>query len=71
VSVFGIGDGQRGRGRIAIAPVDGGTETVNVKSQPEHGVRLIELDVFRQNGAFFTGNTYTKVQVVRKIRLVW
>jgi hypothetical protein len=33
-------------------------------------VRLIELDVFRQNGAFLTGNAYTKVQIVRKVRLM-
>lgn len=68
--VFGIGDGQRGRGRVAIAPVDGGTGAIDVESQPEHGVRLIELDVFRQDSPFLTGNAYTKVQIVRKVRLV-
>lgn len=70
MSVFGIGDGQRGRGRVAVAPVYGGTGAIDIESQPEHGVRLIELDIFRQNGAFFTGNSYTKVQIVRKVRLM-
>ena len=31
---------------------------------------LVELDVFRQNRALLTGNAYTKVQIVRKVRLV-
>ena len=70
MSVVGVGDCQRGRGGVAVAPVDGGTGAIDVESQPEHGVRLIELDVFRQNGAFLTGNAYTKVQIVRKVRLV-
>lgn len=69
--VFGVGDGQRGCGRIAIAPVDGGTEAVYVKTEPKHGVRLVELDVFRQNRALFSRDAYTKMQIVRKIRLVW
>ena len=71
MSVLRIGDGQRGRGGVSVAPVDGSTGAVNIKSQPEHGMRLVELDVFRQNGAFLTGNPYTKVQVVGKVRLVW
>ncbi|KMM41564.1 hypothetical protein RU61_02713 [Salmonella enterica subsp. enterica serovar Derby] len=70
MSVVGVGNGQRGRGRVAVAPVDGGTGAINVESQPEHGMRLIELDIFRQNGAFLTGNPYTKMQIVRKVRLV-
>ncbi|SSI90763.1 Uncharacterised protein [Klebsiella pneumoniae] len=70
MSVVGVGDGQRRRGGVAIAPVDGGTGAIDVESQPEHGVRLIKLDVFRQNGAFLTGNPYTKMQIVRKVRLV-
>jgi len=60
MSVVGVGNGQRGRGRVAVAPVDGGTGAINVESQPEHGVRLIELDVY----------PYTKMQIVRKVRLV-
>lgn len=68
--VFGVGDGQRGCGRIAIAPVDGRTEAVYVKTEPEHGVRLVELDVFRQNSALFSRDAYTKMQIVRKVRLV-
>ena len=68
--VFGVGDGQRRRGRIAIAPVDGCTEAVYVKTEPEHGVRLVELDVFRQNSALFSRDAYTKMQIVRKVRLV-
>ena len=71
MSVFGVSYGQRRCRRVAVAPVDGGTGAVNVKSQPEHGVRLIELDIFRQNSAFLTGDTDTKVQIVRKVRLVW
>lgn len=70
MSIFRVGDGQSRCGSVAVAPVDGGTGAINVESQPEHGVRLIELDVFRQNGAFLTGNAYTKVQIVRKVRLV-
>ncbi len=70
VSIFRVSDGQRGRGRVAVTPVDGGTGAIDVESQPEHSVRLIELNVFRQNGAFLTGNAYTKVQIVRKVRLV-
>ena len=70
MSVVGVGDGQCGRGGVTVAPVDSGTGAIDVESQPEHGVRLIELDVFRQNGAFLTGNAYTKVQIVRKVRLV-
>ncbi len=61
VSVVGVGDGQRGRRRVPVVPVDGRTGAIDVESQPEHGVRLVELDVFRQNGAFLTGNAYTKV----------
>ena len=61
MSVVGVGDRQWRRGGIAVAPVDGGTGAIDVESQPEHGVRLIELDVFRQNGAFFPCNAYTKV----------
>ncbi len=53
MSVFRVGDGQRGRRRVPVAPVDGRTGAIDVESQPEHGVRLVELDVFRQNGAFF------------------
>ena len=70
VSVFGVGDGQCGRGSIAVTPVNSGTGAINIESQPEHGVWLIELDVFRQDGAFLTGNAHTKVQIVRKVRLV-
>lgn len=70
VSIFRIGDGQRGRRRVAIAPVNGGTGVINVKSDPEHGVRLIELDVFRQDSALFPCDTYTEVQIVREVRLV-
>ena len=70
MSVVGVGDGQRGRGGVTVAPVDGGTGAIDVESQPEHGVRLIELDIFRQNGAFLTCNAYTEVQIVRKVRLV-
>jgi len=33
-------------------------------------VRLVELDVFRQNRALFSRDAYTEVQIVRKIRLV-
>lgn len=70
MSVFGIGDGQSRRGRVPVAPVDGCADTVNVKTEPEHGVRLVELDVFRQNSALFSRDAYTKVQIVRKVRLV-
>ena len=70
MSVVRVGDSQCGRGGIAIAPVDGSTGAIDVESQPEHSVRLIELDVFRQNSAFLTGNPYTKVQIVRKVRLM-
>lgn len=70
MSVFRVGDGQRGRRRVPVTPVDGSTGAIDVETQPEHGVRLVELDVFRQNGAFLTGNAYTEVQIVRKVRLV-
>ena len=70
MSVVRISDGQRRRWSITITPINGSTGAIDVESQPEHGVRLIELDVFRQNGAFFTGNSYTKVQIVRKVRLM-
>lgn len=53
-----VGVGQRGRGGVAI----------DVDSQPEHGMRLVELDVFRRNGAFFTGNTDAEMQIVRKVQ---
>ena len=56
---------------VTVAPVDSSTGTINVKSQPEHGVGVIELDVFRQDGAFLTGNAYAKVQIIREVRLVW
>ncbi len=69
MSVIGIVDSQRGCGGVAVAPVDGGSGANNVESQPEHGVRLIELDIFRQNGAFLTSNAHTKMQIVRKVRL--
>lgn len=69
MSVVWIGDCQRGRGGVAVAPVDGGSGAINVESQPEHGMRLIELDIFRQNDAFLTSNAHTKMQIVRKIRL--
>ena len=70
MSVVRVSDGQRGCGGVTVAPVDGGTGAIDVESQPEHGVRLIELNVFRQNSAFLTGNAYTKVQIVRKVRLM-
>lgn len=70
MTVFGVSDTQSRRGCVAVAPVDGGTEAVNVKTEPEHGVRLVELDVFRQNSALFSRDAYTKVQIVRKVRLV-
>ena len=70
MSIIRVGDGERGCRSVAVAPVDGGAGTINVESQPEHGVRLIELNIFRQNGTFLTGNAYTKVQIVRKVRLV-
>ena len=69
MSVVWIGDSQRGRGGVAFAPADGGSGAINVESQPEHGMRLIELDIFRQNDAFLTNNAHTKMQIVRKIRL--
>lgn len=67
MTVCGVGDDQQGP---AFAPVNGCTDVVDVESQPEHSVRLIELDVFRQNGAFLSGNAYAKMQLVRKARLV-
>ena len=70
MSVFWIGDGQCRRGSVAVAPVDSCADAVNVKSQPEHGVRLVELDVFRQNGAFFPCDANTKVQIIREVRFV-
>ncbi len=69
MSVFRVSDGQRGRGCVAVTPVDGGTGAIDIESQPEHGVRLIELDVFRQDGAFLTGYANTEVQIVRKYGL--
>ena len=69
MSVVGIGDSQRGREGVVVARVDGGSGAFNVESQPEHGVRLIELDIFRQNGAFLTSNAQTKMQIVRKVQL--
>ena len=71
MSVFGVGDGQRRYGSVAVAPVNGCADAVNIKSQPEHGVRLMELDVFRQNSAFFPCDAHTKVQIIREVRLVW
>ena len=71
MAVFRIGDGQRWGWGVAIAPVYRRTEPVNVKTQPEHGVRLVELNVFRQNRALFPRDTHTKVQIVREVRLVW
>mgnify|MGYP006949256163 FL=1 len=61
MSVFGVGDGQCRRGGVAVAPVNGCADAVNVKSQPEHGVRLIKLDVFSQNSALFPCDADTKV----------
>ncbi len=71
MSVFGIGDSQRGRWRVAVAPVNGCSDAINVQSQPEHGVRLIELNVFRQDSALFPRDVYTEMQIVREVRLVW
>lgn len=70
VSVFRVGDGQRGRRRVAVAPVNGSADAVNVKSQPEHSVRLIELDVLRQDRALFPRDAHTEVQIVREVWLV-
>ena len=70
MSVFRIGDGQRGRGRVTVAPVNGCADAIDVESQPEHGVRLVELDVFRQDSALFPCDAYTEVQIVREVRLV-
>jgi len=70
MAVFRVGDGERGRGGVAVAPVDGCTDAVNVETEPEHGVRLIELDIFRQNGAFFPCDADTKVQIIREVRFV-
>ena len=70
MSVVGVGNGQRGRGRVAVAPVYGGTGAIDIESQPEHGVRLIELDVFRQDSSLFPCDAYTEVQIVREVRLV-
>ena len=70
VSVFGIGDGQRGRGCVAVAPVDSSAGAIDVKSQPEHGMGLIELDVFRQDSALFSCDAYTEVKIIREVRLV-
>lgn len=55
---------------VAVAPVNGSTDAIDVKSQPEHGVGLIELDVFRQNSALFPCDAYTKVQIIREVRLM-
>lgn len=52
-----------------VAPVDGGSGAINVESQPENDVRLIELDIFLQNSALLTSNAHTKMQIVRKVRL--
>lgn len=68
MSVVRIGDGQRGR--VPVAPVDSSADTIHVKSQPEHGVRLIELNVFRQDSALFPRHAYTEMQIVREVRLV-
>ena len=51
--VFRVGDGQRGRGRVPVTPVDGRTGAIDVEAQPEHGMRLIKLDVLCQECAFF------------------
>lgn len=69
--VFRVGDGQRGRRRVPVAPVDGRTGAIDVESQPEHGVRLVELDVFRQDRALFPGDAHAEVQIVREVRFVW
>lgn len=53
-----VGVAQRRLGGVAI----------DVESQPEHSMRLVELDVFRRNGALFTGNTDAKMQIVRKVQ---
>lgn len=50
--------------------VDGGSGAINIESQPEHGVRLIELDVFRQNGAFLTSMRTPKCRSSEKYGLV-
>ena len=70
MSVFRIHDGQRWRRSVTVTPVYSRTRAVNVKTEPEHRVWLVELDVFRKNGALFPGNAYTKVQIVRKVRLM-
>ena len=51
MTIFGIGNGQRRCGGVTVAPVDSRADAIDVKSQPEHGVRLVELDVFRQDSA--------------------
>lgn len=59
--VFRVGDGQRGRRRVPVAPVDGGTGTIDIEAQPEHSVRLVELDVLREYRALFPGDAHTEV----------
>lgn len=70
MSVFRIGDGQRRRRSVAIAPVYSRADAIDVKSQPEHGMRLVELDVFRQDCALFPCDAYTEVKIVREVRLM-
>ena len=67
VTIFGIHDGQCGRGGVAVAPVYRRTRAVNVKPEPEHRVWLVELDIFRKNGALFPGNAYAELEFVGKI----
>ena len=70
MAVFGVGDGQCGRRRVPVAPVDGGTDAIDVEAQPEHGVWLVKLDVLREYRTFFSRDAHTKVQIVREVRLV-
>ncbi len=70
MSVFRVGNSQRGRRRVPVAPVDGSSDTNDVETKPEHGVWLVKLDILREYRTFFSRDAHTKVHIVREVRLV-
>lgn len=54
--ILGVGDGEGRGGGIGMGGVDGGRDRVKVKREGEDGVRVVEVDVFGENGGVVRGN---------------
>ena len=67
VPVFRVHDGESRCRSVPVAPIYRRAGAVNVKTEPEHRVWLVELDVFRKNCALFPGNADAELEFVGKI----